>query len=155
MPIERGGDITYHGPGQLVAYVIFDLRAAKLSVTDLVDGMEAVMVATAAHWGIEASGNTTYRGAWVGMRKLGSVGITIRRGVSFHGLALNVATDLEPFGWINPCGIQGCSMTSIAQLTEHEVSMTEARDQLKRQIVSIFGLSVQPIELKDVEAALA
>lgn len=154
VPIERGGDITYHGPGQLVAYIIFDLKSAQLSVTELVAALEKVMVATAGFWGIRASGNNTYRGAWVGKNKLGSIGITIRRGVSFHGLALNVNTDLEPFGWINPCGIQGCSMTSIAQQTDRTVTMTEARAELKRQMAATFGLNFKPLELARLAAVL-
>ena len=151
VPIERGGDITYHGPGQLVIYVIMALREGNLSVTGLVSGLEQVMVAAAARWGLDASGNETYRGAWIGRRKLGSIGITIRRGVSFHGLALNVNTDLEPFSWINPCGIQGCSMTSLAREIGGPVDMAAARREALSSLASIFELHLEPIDVDKLE----
>jgi lipoate-protein ligase B len=145
VPVERGGDITYHGPGQLVAYLIVDLRAARLSVTDLVGGLECAMANTARHWKVMAEGNSTYRGAWVQNRKLGSIGVTIRRGISFHGLALNVTTDLEPFSWINPCGIEGCAMTSLEKEVGSPVEMATARRLLAEQLNEIFELSLERI----------
>lgn len=155
VPIERGGDITYHGPGQLVVYTILSLKEAGLSVTDLVAGLERVMVDTAACWGLHASGNDTYRGAWIGRRKLGSIGITIRRGVSFHGLALNVNTDLEPFGWINPCGIQGCRMTSLAGETGGPVEMETARREALGNLASIFDLRLETISMEALERIIS
>ena len=140
VPVERGGDITYHGPGQVVVYLIVDLKATRLSVVDFVAGLETAMVRTAGHWGIMAAGNDAFRGAWVDRRKLGSVGITVRRGITFHGLALNVNTDLEPFTWINPCGIQGCTMTSLAKETGHQVDMAQVRQQLADHLSDQFGL---------------
>jgi lipoate-protein ligase B len=110
---ERGGDITFHGPGQLVGYPILDLRAAKLTVTDYVERLEEVMIKAAACWGVHATRNPLNHGVWAGERKLGSLGIAIRRGIAFHGFALNVNVSLEPFDWINPCGLQGVKMTSI------------------------------------------
>jgi lipoate-protein ligase B len=98
VPIERGGDITYHGPGQLVAYPIVDLNHASFKVVDFVEALENAMIHTAAQWGVDARGDPMQRGAWVQQRKLGSVGITVRRGISFHGLALNVRyRPLRPF----------------------------------------------------------
>jgi lipoyl(octanoyl) transferase len=110
---ERGGDVTFHGPGQLVGYPIIDLRAVGLTVTGYVEMLEEVMILTAAHWGVTATRNPRNHGVWVGDRKLGSLGIAIRRGIAFHGFALNVNNSLEPFDWINPCGLQGVKMTSI------------------------------------------
>jgi len=150
VPVERGGDITYHGPGQVVVYLIMDLKSNRLSVIDFVTGLEAAMVRTAGHWGIMAAGNDAFRGAWVERRKLGSVGITVRRGITFHGLALNVNTDLEPFSWINPCGIQGCTMTSLAKETGHEVAMAEVRQQMAEHLGNLFGLLWEHL---DCEAA--
>lgn len=147
VPIERGGDITYHGPGQLVVYVLVDLNAAHLKVVELVGGLEEAMVRTAAHWGIKAHGDAQMRGAWIAQRKLGSVGITIRRGVSFHGLALNVNTDLAPFGWINPCGLAGCRMTSLALETGDAVPMAQAREQMARHLEEIFQVHLAPIDM--------
>jgi lipoate-protein ligase B len=146
VPVERGGDITYHGPGQLVVYLIMDLKPKRLSVIDFVGGLETAMVRTAGNWGVGAAGNTDLRGAWVDRRKLGSVGITIRRGITFHGLALNVNTDLEPFTWINPCGIQGCTITSLANETGHEVDMAEVRQQMAEHLGDLFGLSWEHLD---------
>jgi lipoate-protein ligase B len=146
VPVERGGDITYHGPGQLVVYLIMDLKPKRLSVIDFVSDLETAMVRTAGYWRIKADGNNDFRGAWVGRRKLGSVGITVRRGTTFHGLALNANTDLEPFTWINPCGIQGCTMTSLAKETGHEVDMAEVRQQMVEHLSNLFGLAWEDLD---------
>lgn len=151
VPIERGGNITYHGPGQLVVYFILNLNAAQLGVRQLVDAMETTMVRTAADWGVAASGNSVYRGAWIGPRKLGSVGITIRRGITFHGFALNVNTDLEPFRWINPCGIAGCTMTSLEQETGAPVPMARVRRRIAHHLSEVFGVNLSTIELSALE----
>lgn len=106
--IERGGDITYHGPGQLVAYLIMDLRLAGLGVTSFVCNIEEVMLRTARDAGIQAHTDPKNRGAWVAERKLGSIGIAVRHGITFHGLALNVNTDLTPFPISIPADWLGC-----------------------------------------------
>lgn len=152
--IERGGNITYHGPGQLVAYLIMDLRVAHLSVTGMVTGLETAMVQTAGHWNVTASGNSAYRGAWVQNRKLGSIGITIRRSVSFHGLALNVSTNLEPFSWINPCGIEGCTMTSLQKEAGHPVEMARARMFLVEHLSEQFGMTFERVDLDAIREML-
>ena len=114
--IDRGGQVTYHGPGQLVVYPLLDLDRARLGVRALVEGIERAIVATVAQWGIEALGRRDAPGVYVGARKLASVGLRIRRGCSYHGLALNVAMDLEPFRRINPCGYAGLEMTQVSEL---------------------------------------
>ena len=114
--IDRGGQVTYHGPGQLVVYPLLDLGRAKLGVRALVQGIERAIIATVAEWGIEAYGRRDAPGVYVGPRKLASVGLRIRRGCSYHGLALNVAMDLEPFRRINPCGYAGLEMTQVCDL---------------------------------------
>lgn len=146
MHVERGGNITFHGPGQLVGYPIMDLHATQLTLTGYVECLEEVMIRTASHWGVEAGRNTVNRGVWVGNRKLGSVGIAVRRGITFHGFALNVNLSLEPFSWINPCGLQGIAMTSLELELSHEVSMTEAREQIKRDIETIFQAELKPTD---------
>jgi lipoate-protein ligase B len=148
IPVERGGDITYHGPGQLVVYLIVDLRSRRLAVVDFVSGLESAMVRVASRWGITATGNDDLRGAWIGGRKLGSVGITVRRGITFHGLALNVNTDLEPFTWINPCGIQGCTMTSLSKEIGRVVDMDQVRRQMAEQLSGQFGLVFEVLDLE-------
>jgi lipoate-protein ligase B len=140
--VERGGDITFHGPGQLVGYPILDLRAAKLTVTGYVERLEEIMIRTAAHWGVHAARNRLNRGIWVGDRKLGSLGIAVRRGIAFHGFALNVNVSLEPFGWINPCGLHGVAMTSLERETACKVPMKEVRQQMKSSIERVFGVDL-------------
>ncbi len=139
---ERGGDITFHGPGQLVGYPILDLRASKLTVTGYVEKLEEIMIRTAAHWGVHATRNRLNHGIWVEGRKLGSLGIAIRRGIAFHGFALNVNVSLEPFGWINPCGLQGVKMTSLEQQIACKASMKEVREQMKCNIEEVFDVDL-------------
>jgi lipoate-protein ligase B len=152
--VERGGDITYHGPGQTVLYPILDLRLCGLSVIDYVTALEEVMIRTANDWGISAERNPMNRGVWVGQRTLGSVGIAVRRGVTFHGLALNVNTMLEHFGWIDPCGLQGISVASVAQFHGKPVDMREVRRSLLGHVENVFGASLVPIGLEEVRGIL-
>ena len=114
--IDRGGQVTYHGPGQLVVYPLLDLRRHNLGVRALVEGIETAVVRTLARWGIEAHGRRDAPGVYVDARKVASVGLRIRRGHSYHGLALNVAMDLGPFARINPCGYAGLQMTQVSEL---------------------------------------
>ena len=139
--VERGGNITFHGPGQLVAYPIVDLQTAKIKVVDFVGSLEEVMLRTAENWGIAAQRNEANRGIWVGLHKMGSIGIAVRRGISFHGLALNVNTDLTPFSWIQPCGLKDVAMTTMQIETGCRLSMQEVRSVLKKQFESVFGIT--------------
>ncbi len=152
VPVERGGDITYHGPGQLVVYPLVDLNRGAFRVVAFVDALEQAMVRTAAHWNVAAGGDATNRGAWVQGRKLGSVGITVRRGISFHGLALNIRTDLTPFGWINPCGIQSCQMTTLAIEAQREIEMQAARRVMTQQLTKLLQIEIEPVDLETIEA---
>jgi lipoyl(octanoyl) transferase len=113
---DRGGQVTYHGPGQLVAYLLFDLRRAQLSVRGLVTGIEESIVATLAEYGIDAQTRADAPGVYVHGAKIGSLGLRVRRGCSYHGLSLNVSMDLEPFARINPCGLLGMEVTQVADL---------------------------------------
>ncbi len=114
--IDRGGQVTYHGPGQLVVYPLVDLRRAKLGVRDIVSALERSVIQLAGEIGISAEARRGAPGIYVAGKKLGSVGIRIRRHSSYHGLAVNVNLDLEPFQRINPCGYQGLQMTQLAEL---------------------------------------
>ncbi|RPI12755.1 MAG: lipoyl(octanoyl) transferase LipB [Lysobacterales bacterium] len=114
--IDRGGQVTYHGPGQLVVYPLLDLSRLGLGVRALVEAIERALVVTLAGWGIGAHGRRDAPGVYVGARKIASVGLRIRRGCCYHGLALNVAMDLEPFRRINPCGYAGLEMTQVSDL---------------------------------------
>ncbi len=139
----RGGSITYHGPGQLVAYPIVDLASAGWQVTEFVDALEKVMISIAGHWGLDAAGDKSARGAWVEGRKIGSIGLRVRRKVSFHGLALNVSNDLSPFDWITPCGLSGIEMTSIEKETGLAVSVQEAACIAGKQFEKVFGVRLE------------
>jgi lipoyl(octanoyl) transferase len=114
--VDRGGQVTYHGPGQLVVYPLIDLGRAGLGIRDFVMALERAVIELAGEFGIRAEGRRDAPGVYVSGRKLASVGVRVRRGASFHGLALNVALDLEPFGRINPCGCQGLEMTQLSEL---------------------------------------
>lgn len=114
--IDRGGQVTYHGPGQLLIYPLIDVRRHALGVRQLVVALENAVIAYAAQSGITASGRRDAPGVYVEGRKLASIGLRIRRGASYHGMALNVALDLEPFERINVCGYRGLGVTRLADL---------------------------------------
>jgi lipoate-protein ligase B len=152
--VERGGEVTYHGPGQLVGYPIVDLRANGWKVVDFVGALEEIMLGVAADFGVRAGRNALNRGVWVGMEKLGSVGIAVRRGVSFHGFALNVNTDLTPFGWINPCGLRGIGMTSLARCLGKSLCMDHVRASAKRHLQGVFNLRLEALSLEALSGLL-
>lgn len=114
--IDRGGQVTYHGPGQLVAYVLWDLKRAQLGVRALVTALERTVIGYVAGIGVHAVARRDAPGVYVDGAKLASVGIRVRRGASYHGLALNVSMGLEPFSRINPCGYPGLAVTQLAAL---------------------------------------
>jgi lipoyl(octanoyl) transferase len=116
IPIDRGGQVTYHGPGQLVVYPLIDLRRHAMGVRDLVVALENAIIAYAGEWRIEAVGSREAPGVYVAGAKLASIGLRIRRGASYHGFALNVSLDLEPFTRINVCGYRGLAVTRLADL---------------------------------------
>src|SRR5690606_3909943 len=114
--IDRGGQVTYHGPGQLVIYPLVDLRRAGLGVRELVTALERAVIDYVAGFGIVAEGRRDAPGVYVKGRKLASIGIRIRRGASYHGMAFNIDMSLEPFHRINPCGYAGLQMTQLSEL---------------------------------------
>lgn len=116
LQIDRGGQVTYHGPGQLVVYPLVRLRSLNLGVRDLVTALERAVIDYVAQFGIEAEARPEAPGIYVSGRKLASIGLRIRRGCSYHGLAFNVNMDLEPFSRINPCGFEGLEVTQLTDL---------------------------------------
>jgi len=140
---DRGGQVTYHGPGQLVAYPLLDLRRLKMGVRDLVTALEQTIVATLAHYQIDAFPKPDAPGVYVNTNgrvdKIASLGLRVRRGCSFHGLALNVAMDLSPFLRINPCGYQGLAMTQMKNLMPSSPNLGDVKDQLVIQFAQKLG----------------
>ncbi len=145
--VERGGDITYHGPGQLVVYAIVNLAPLKLSVVNFVENIEEIMIRTAADYDIKGSRNAKNRGLWVGDKKMGSIGIAVRRGVTFHGMALNVKTDLTPFSWITPCGLKNVEVTSMENETTSSISMPQIKESVQKHWQNVFNVEFKPITL--------
>jgi lipoate-protein ligase B len=148
--VERGGNITYHGPGQLVIYPILHLLQLGIGVVDLVDRLEEVMIRTCAGWGVRAQRNPINRGVWVGPKKIGAIGIAVRRGVSFHGMALNVDPDLAPFSWIQPCGLQGVGVTSIAAEAAAPAGMAEVKGEVRAHIEAVFQIGLEALERREL-----
>jgi len=143
--IDRGGQVTYHGPGQLVVYPLLDLRRLGLGVRELVTALESAVIRTAASWGIVAASRRDAPGVYVEGRKLASLGLRIRRGASYHGLAFNVAMDLEPFQRINPCGFQNLEVTDLARLGGPQ-SVREVARRLAPELLAELGCAT-PIQI--------
>ena len=140
--VERGGDITYHGPGQLVLYPIIHLEKARMGIGEFITSLEEVLLEAASALGVSAERNSLNRGIWIGNNKLGNIGICVRRGIAFHGLSLNVSVALEPFGWINPCGLQGIAVTSIERELSRKIPIEQAREAMKRGVEKVFGVEL-------------
>jgi len=138
--VDRGGQVTYHGPGQLVVYPLLDLGRAGLGVRELVCALERAVVRCVAGYGITAMGDRAAPGVYVDGRKLASIGLRIRRNCSYHGLALNVAMDLEPFRRINPCGFQGLEVVDLASLGVSR-SLEEVADDLEAALLAELNQS--------------
>lgn len=136
---DRGGQVTYHGPGQLVAYLLLDVRRSGVGVRELVSRMERSLVELLASYGVEAYAKPDAPGVYVGAAKIASLGLRIRNGRSFHGLALNVDMDLEPFRRINPCGYAGMAMTQLQDVAREPIEFAEVRARLRAQLVTQLG----------------
>lgn len=137
--IDRGGQVTYHGPGILMIYPLIDIRRGKIGVRELVTALEQSVVDLVAAYGIEASARPEAPGVYVDGVKLASVGLRIRRGASFHGMALNVDADLEPFSRINPCGFEDLEMGDLRQLGI-DLSLEETADRFLPHFLGRLGL---------------
>lgn len=147
--IERGGLITYHGPGQLVVYPVFNIKAMGIGVSELVHKMEDVMIAALKEFDVEAAVREGYPGVWIGMEKIASIGLAVRKGVTFHGLALNYDPILSHFAYINPCGLSGVSMTSIKKITGAQVDSDVLRSAMSRHFACELDLNIIPWTLDE------
>jgi len=136
--VDRGGQVTYHGPGQLVAYTLIDIKRRKMTVRSLVESLETAVIDTVASYGIEAHGRRDAPGVYVGEAKLAAVGLRVRRYCSYHGIALNVSMDLEPFSRINPCGFEGLEVTQLSALSSVD-SISRVREDLEAQFERLLA----------------
>ncbi len=135
---DRGGQVTYHGPGQLVAYFLINLRRKKLGVRDLVTNIENLVINTLKAYNIDSAARPDAPGVYVDGKKICSLGLRIRKGCSFHGLALNVNMDLTPFQRINPCGYEGMEMVQVSQFSGPD-NVESVEKQLVQELVTLLG----------------
>ncbi len=151
--VERGGDVTYHGPGQLVGYPILNLRALDEDVVRYVRLLEAALIAALAPWGILAERVRGFPGAWVGGAKIAAIGVAVKRRVTMHGFALNVDPALEHFALINPCGL-GKPVTSMARLLGRAITLDEVRPEVERALAETLRIAPTPVSLDDLGARI-
>ena len=137
--IDRGGQVTYHGPGQVVAYVMLDVRRAGLTIRSLVEALEGAVIDTVAGYGVEAVPRRDAPGVYVDGRKLGAIGLRLRRHCSYHGIAVNVNMDLTPFASINPCGFEDLEVTQLADLCGVADPARFRRDLEPRLLEHLYG----------------
>lgn len=142
----RGGDVTYHGPGQIVGYPILNLRALGLGAAAYVHGLEASLIDLLGKFGIRAGTDPKYIGVWVGAEKIAAIGVAITHGISMHGFALNVDPNLGHFSLINPCGITDRGVTSMTKLIRRPVSIDEVRPLLLESLSRTFDLEIERAE---------
>jgi lipoyl(octanoyl) transferase len=163
---DRGGLVTYHGPGQLVAYPIIDLAPLGADVHEYVRGLERVMIGSLAEHGVGAQTIEGLTGVWTqgpppgpavlgAAKKIGSIGIHVSKGITTHGLAVNVDNDLQPFEWVVPCGIQGVAMTSIAAEGGSEATVAAFGATVARHFAAEFGREARTVGLDDVGLGVA
>ena len=141
--IDRGGQVTYHGPGQVVIYLLLDLQRLKIKVRELVTAIEQAVIDTLAEWNITAARRDGAPGVYVNGAKIAALGIRVRRGCTFHGLAFNIAMDLEPFHRINPCGFQGLQVTQVLDLGGPS-RLADVESVLVAELARQFGLQALP-----------
>ena len=142
VPVDRGGQVTYHGPGQIVAYPLIDIRRARIGVRDFVNRIEQSIIDTLDTWNIVAVRKDGAPGVYVNGAKVAALGLRVRRGCTFHGLAFNVNMDLEPFHRINPCGYQGLQVTQVMDMGGPS-SLTQVEDVLIENLARQLGMTLQ------------
>jgi len=148
--IERGGDVTYHGPGQLVVYPILDLKEYGWKLVRYIEQLEEVIIRTLSDFGVTGRRDSLNRGVWVDRQKIASVGVAVKRWVSLHGLALNYATDLTYFDLINPCGLEGISMTSMAKTLGTNISRNQLYHRVHFHFEQVFERRWEEKRLEEI-----
>lgn len=151
--VERGGDVTFHGPGQLVGYPIFDLKRHRQDLHWYLRQVEEALIVALGEAGIEARRNSGYTGVWTEGRKIASIGVHARDWVTWHGFALNVTTDLSFFELIVPCGIPQVQMTSVAREIGHDIAMDRMGDVVSRAFGRVFNVDARAVSREMLEPA--
>lgn len=149
---DRGGDVTYHGPGQLVIYPVFNLTKHGKDLHKWMRGLEEAVIQGIDRLGVEGGRNAVNTGVWVDDRKIAAIGIKVRRWVSIHGIALNCDNDLESFERIVPCGVSTHGVTSLSEACGRKVTIDDAKPLIKKAFESVFDLSLEQVELAEVLA---
>ena len=148
--VERGGDVTYHGPGQLVVYYIFNLARRGRDLHKFMQDIQRGIIEALAEFGVSAKTGDEYTGVWVGEKKIGSIGIAVKHWITYHGSATNICTNLTDFETINPCGLQADVMTSLEKECNRKVSLKEFGDVLLDKYAAIFNTEFAPITLEQI-----
>lgn len=148
--IERGGDVTYHGPGQLVVYFIFNLTRRGRDIHQFVENIQEGIIRALSEYGIDGRRDGRSTGVWVGQKKIASIGVAVKRWISFHGTAINVNTNLDDFKKINPCGLEPEVMTSMQKILGHEVLLSEVSNRLVSHYKNVFDTTFTPVRLSEL-----
>ena len=146
--VDRGGRVTYHGPGQLVGYPIMRI----VDVVGYLRTMETALIAALGDAGVEARVREGLTGVWVGERKIGSIGVHVQRGVTTHGFAINCENDLQPFEWVVPCGLEGVRMTSLTRELGRRVGVAELREHVASRFAEAYGRAARKVDAAAVAA---
>jgi len=152
--VERGGEVTYHGPGQIVGYPLLNLRNWHRDVSWYIFNLEEVLIRTLGDFGIEGRRSRLNRGVWVGDAKIGSIGVAIRRWVTYHGFSLNVSPEMNHYRLIIPCGLEGIEITSIERLLGKKPDHRRVRDSIFRHFQRAFDMELAKIDMEDLKGIL-
>jgi lipoyl(octanoyl) transferase len=155
IPTDRGGDITFHGPRQVVAYPIFDLKEIGQDLHKWLRDLEETVIRLMAEFGLKGYRFPPHTGVWANGKKVCAIGIKVRQWVSKHGIALNCDNDLSPFDLIVPCGIKGYGVTSLSQESGRTITMEEVKPKLVQCFEDVFGFELRPVSREELEKRLA
>jgi len=153
--VERGGDITWHGPGQVVCYPIFNLKGHQLGLKEFVSLLEEAIIVTLKEFDLNGCQRKGMRGVWVEDKKIASIGLAVKKWISYHGVALNVSPDMSFFNGIRPCGLEDIQMISMQGLLRNTVSISRVKSVLINSLEEIFKLSLSPIKLDEAQKIYA
>jgi len=154
LEVNRGGDITYHGPGQLIVSPLLYLGDIDLNANQYLHRLEDVLINLLSTYGIRTHKKKDYPGVWWNQAKVGAVGIAVKHGYTFHGLSLNVNLDLTPFTLINPCGVRQMPVTSLHEISGHEISMEEVKQRLHEILTGVFSLRLRDVSWNELQGVL-